>query len=741
MNKEQILKEVEKLLEEEKWSKFQLSEYNLTKFKKIDELVKQIIDNKLEKEITDLANDYIKKNEFSLIGKYLVSLFALPENKELFIDGFKKIITNFKDREKWGIVEYLSNKMLKSEENEFGLRSLIESLKVLNKNKDIPVLQERLIKLNPEDYTIAINIARFYENENNKEEAVKYYTRALKLFINKKNSRMVEDIWLKILENTHDPYPIYIDIENVLKSNFEPDFIVALLSLMIHNLIKSEKYDEVITLLKNILKLQPNNKEYREELIKVYRLRYKDHSKIEELLKSSGMRMWWKSITHAIELFEKQIKFDKEVYVFHHSWGTGKITTIDKDLITIDFEKNKEHKMSFDMALNTLQIIPEDHVKVKKRYNIEEVQKMANKDPIQLIELIVNKTENKEVTVDDLKDEMTDKIISNSDWQRWWAKVKKALKTHQNFKFLETEKLIKFIEGDDSYGDIILSKFQKASEFFDKIKIINELLENDINKKVNIEIYQEMADYLIDFIKNNLSLKPELAYISSIILDNIKTAQTKVSIKDKSYDYNYIINHVDNIVDLFRKVNIVEYQKKLIGHIKEIHKDWDNILYKILLTEVNKSFDYIIETLITNKKTELIEKAVNQAIEKYREYPELFYYSSKNIFTNSWDKIIPLNADLKTKIFQNLFFLLSFSGRQIKNKVNTEHYNKVQKQIIRLLFDKNTNYFLNFVKESFNNNQDITSLLNLFRENEYVPKKQRENIVAELRGFETSIVF
>ena len=77
----------------------------------------------------------------------------------------------------------------------------------------------------------------------------------------------------------------------------------------------------------------------------------------------------------------------------------------------------------------------------------------------------------------------------------------------------------------------------------------------------------------------------------------------------------------------------------------------------------------------------------------------------------------------------------------MKNKKNTDYYSKVQKQVIRLLFDKSANYFLSFIKDSVENNHDISSLINIFMENEYVPKKHRENIVGELRSIEKSIVF
>jgi len=140
-------------------------------------------------------------------------------------------------------------------------------------------------------------------------------------------------------------------------------------------------------------------------------------------------------------------------------------------------------------------------------------------------------------------------------------------------------------------------------------------------------------------------------------------------------------------------------------------------------------------------KNELIKNVINKSIDEYRDYPELFYYFAKNIFSKSMDKIITIDFSLMQKIYQNLFFLLSFAGRQIKNKKNADQFSKIQKQVIRLLFDKSSNYFLKFLKNSLEKNHDVASLINFFMENEYVPKKHRENIVGELRSIEQSIVF
>ena len=736
MNTENILQEVTKLLEEEKWSKFQLSEYNLTKFTNIDNLVNQIRENELTGKVMELANDYLKKNEFNLIAKYLMAIFSFPDNKIDFNSGFKKIISTFKEREKWGIVEFLAQKMLEYEESEFALRSLIESLKLLNKTKDVLTLQKKLLKLIPEDFNLALNLARSYENLGSNEDAVKFYRMSLKLFIKNKNSKLVEDIWAKLSDIAPDPLEIYNEVENLLSSNFPAEFNIKFLSQLINHLTKNKKYDAVINIIKKILAIQKENREYREELIKVYRLKYEKHSKLEELLKSSGLRMWWKDVNSSIELFEKQIKFDENVYVFHYSWGTGKIVKIEKDFVFIDFENSPDHKMSFDMALNTLMILPDDHIKVRIRYDSENIKKLTLDEPIKIIEQIISQMPNKEMTTDQLKDELTPKILQSTEWQRWWNKVKKELKMNQNFNLSENEKTITYIESNTSYGDIILNKFNTTENFLSKIDVINELIENDVNKKVSLEIYQQIIDYLLNFINENINTHTDLVYIANIIINKVKSFNNAVSVEGLHYDEKYILNHVDDVVSLFKQLNIIDYQKYLVTNIVNDIKDWDKILYNIMFTEIPKIFDFIIEIFIKNNKTDRIKQLGTDILEKYRDTPELFYFLAKNILSNTWANIIKADNELKNKLYQTSFFLLSFCGRQIKNNVKTDFFLKIQKQIIRLLFDKKTDNFLNFIKAATESEFDTSSLLTLFKENEYIPKKQKENMTAELRNIE-----
>ena len=160
-----------------------------------------------------------------------------------------------------------------------------------------------------------------------------------------------------------------------------------------------------------------------------------------------------------------------------------------------------------------------------------------------------------------------------------------------------------------------------------------------------------------------------------------------------------------------------------------------------MLSENSRMFDYILDVFIQKGKGDIIEKVIEDAMEGYRSHPELFVWVSKNILTEAWQKLLNEKINqYKYRIFESTFFLLSYLGRQIKNKINLENNTKIQKQIIRLLFDKNTNLFLNYIKKCVEDGTNVSSLLRLFRENEYIPQKHRENIIGELRSIEKPII-
>ncbi len=740
MEREELLKKINELLEEEKWSKFQLIEYNVKKFLLIDELLKEIKDEETKEEIKKINEEAYQKNERNMSALYIIAVLSYPEDKSWFYRGFERLIDYFKRREKWGLVEHLAKKMMEFEENEFAIQTLIETAKFLGKSQEIPALQEKLFAFQPENGELAFTIAKRKQKEGKVDEAIKYYNEALKIYIRHRNTKMVEEIWLQLLELAPDNIDLFISYDSALTTGFNADFIASLYSLLITPQLQKKNYDTAIKILKLILNHLPHNREYRDELVRVLKMKYKNHSRIDDILISSGVRMWWKDINESLNLFEKQIKFDIGKHVYHYSWGTGKIIDMTKDEIVIDFPTDHEHKMTFDMGVSTLEILPEHHFKIKKRYNLDEIKDLVWKEPVKIVEMIIKSYPENEISLEILKEELVPEVLKPTEWQRWWNRTKKELRTTTNFKFLDTEKKITYVESDQSFGEIILNQFNKTEDFFEKIKVVNELIDNDISRKVDVKVYQKMADWFIEQLDKHISVRPQIAYIAFMVINKIKEAHPDVSVASLKLQLRDILNSVKNIAELVKKIDILEYQKLLIKDIVENREDWTEILYSIMFFEIPRLYDYTIEFFINKNKPEIIKRLIEESIEKYRSYPELFYFVARNILKGEWNQYIEDLNEKTREVLERCFVLLSYLGRQIKNKSKSQKQDKLMKQIIRLLFDKTTNYFVNYVLEAVKREEDIETLLRLFKENEYIPRKQKENIIAQLQEAEKPVV-
>jgi len=76
-------------------------------------------------------------------------------------------------------------------------------------------------------------------------------------------------------------------------------------------------------------------------------------------------------------------------YCIHRSWGFGLIAGFDEDrgMILIDFEDDERtsHAMDPVFCIDKLELLPEESILTQHRKNTEEIEKLAKKEPAELI--------------------------------------------------------------------------------------------------------------------------------------------------------------------------------------------------------------------------------------------------------------------------------------------------------------------------------------------------------------------
>ncbi|GEM_PF-3157034 len=736
MTAEELLKEIQGIFESEKWNKFQLSEYNLSKFQSLEENVKSISELGIVDQVRLECEDVLNKNEFNFSALFILGLMNFQSDKILDATAqFQKLVNNFKKKEKPSIVEYLCKKMLEFGDDIFALKNLIPVVRISAKPHELEDLQERLVTLDPSDSETLMQLAAIKEKNEKKNEAIRYYLQALNNYIKNKSRKNVEEIWAKIILIDPEYMEHLLPLEESIQGIFEKDFALHLLQMLSTPLFGSAKWDMLIALFKKIIAYKPDDKDARNRLIELYSRKYETHTQLSQFIIYSGLKQWWEDVHAAIDKFEKIIRFDVGGYVNHQSWGAGRIIQIQDHSIFVDFMKDANHKMTFEMALTSLQILNAEHIKIYKRYRMDELQKMLKNDPVNLVGLVVKQAEKQTTTADVIKSELTDGLVEVEDWNRWWNKIKGDMKKDGHFEFADV-KTVTYVEEPSSYEEKMIRAFKEAPDFSSKMAIVSDLLDHEKSDKIDKDLYSPMMDFFQGTLKSN---RTEESLASYVLLTRFARYFPAVGKAISSFDMRKTCGKLDSLSAFFNGLENSENKRVFIALVEEKFKDWDEMFLKLVYSRYSASHNLLIERISKKLGEEKVKEFVGNVIENYKDYPDLFYWLGKNIISGNKD--FARYCDNVFKVFVNLLYLVSLLGRKIRSGENVDENTKLQKNVIGLLFGKQDACLIDYVvKEKKSGNAHVDTLIDVVSDNIYITDKYKKTLLDAVRNLERIII-
>ena len=242
---------------------------------------------------------------------------------------------------------------------------LRQALRRLGRNKEAIPVWENLLKIDRFDAQVAKKLAFAIVNQD-QEKSIQYMKLSIEGFIKLKNFDEIPPLWQKLVTVSWEDIQFFERIERMLVDAKQLDLAADLLKILLNKYRDDENPDRAIEFLKKILNYRPDDLHSRRELVKLYEVKYGSHSQFQPVLRLSNLNNFKAPVKFAIQDFEKNIVFDKGNYVYHNSWGLGKIESIDGESIVINFREKPEHSMSIQMALNSLKPVTKDHIYVMK---------------------------------------------------------------------------------------------------------------------------------------------------------------------------------------------------------------------------------------------------------------------------------------------------------------------------------------------------------------------------------------
>ncbi len=668
-----VVSEMVKLLNEEKVSKHSLGDYQRRDFVRVEEIVDQAIESGDEGKLQEFCENYISENPNSVYAFYAVGLIYLKKGS---IDTYymPEIIKRFSDEKKVSTVIFLVEKVLAYREEKYALKILEEYYKNENRKDELVEIRERIANVDHRDGYTPKYLAEYYESEGNIQKAIYYYKLALERFINLKNSSSAGAVFEKLISHySYVDYKYLLNISLRLLELLPHDKIAKLLHKVATHYKKKEMYDEALRILKFILsRLAPNDAGIKTDLKEVYEALYPGHTLLNkhwnELMEffrrrlSSYVRISPDEVLAKLNEFEKLLKFDVGVYVYHRTFGVGKVVSVEEEWIVIDFVNKKGHKMSHNIAFSSLEVLKDDDIRVWKAYRRDELEKLIYDYSPKVVKMVLIALGG-EGTVKEIK-EVLGNIVQQDVVNNFWNAVRHRL-GEENIIVSPTNKNRYVYVGEVGLEDNIKVELNSLTSFDDKVRFVYNFLQQ--GGVLTIEQSKPIVEFLKEtFDKSDDRIQVVVSGVTLLVFYHRGSGEDITEFRKKLVE-NIGKLSLDEIVKILEIMDLQELRKDFLVLLRNVFDNWDKIYIELVMKiDQVRLNNYLFYELASFDKIEAIRelakeitKGLDQPIgSRFKSYMKYIWFA-KLVFQKEYEDVFKAIGVSRLEVITNVIKILS----------------------------------------------------------------------------------
>jgi transcription elongation factor GreA-like protein/transcription elongation GreA/GreB family factor len=668
-----VVSEMTKLLNEERISKHSLGDYQRRDFVRVEEMVDQAIESGDEGKLQEFCEGYINENPNSVYAFYAIGLIYLKKGS---IDTYymPELIKRFNDEKKMSTVIFLVEKVLAYREEKYALKILEEYYKNENRKDELVEIRERIANVDHRDGYTPKYLAEYYEAEGNIQKAIYYYKLALERFINLKNSNSASAVFEKLVSHyTYVDYRYLLNVSLRLLELVPHDKIAKLLHKVATHYKKKGMYNEALQILKFILsRLAPNDAGIRTDLKEVYEALYPGHTLLNkhwnELMEffkrrlSSYIRISPDEVLAKLNEFEKLLKFDVGVYVYHRTFGVGKVVSVEEEWIVIDFVNKKGHKMSHNIAFSSLEVLKEDDIRVWKSYRRDELEKLIYDYSPKVIKMVLIALGG-EGTVKEIK-EVLSEIVPQDVVNNLWNAVRSKL-GEENIIVSPTNKNKYIYVSEAGLEDNIKVELNSLASFEDKIRFVYNFLQQ--GGVLTIEQSKPIVEFLKEtFEKSDNRIHVIVSGITLLVFYHKSSGEDITEFRKKLID-NISNLSLDEVVKILEIMDLQELRKDFLVLVRSVIDNWDKFYVELILKiDQVRLNNYLFYELASFDRIEAIKelakevtKGLDQPIgSRFKSYMKYIWFA-KLVFQKEYEDIFKSVGISKLEVIMSVIKILS----------------------------------------------------------------------------------
>lgn len=349
-------------------------------------------------------------------------------------------------------------------------------------------------------------------------------------------------------------------------------------------------------------------------------------------------------------------------YCTHRSWGFGQIKGYDDaaQKLLIDFEGKPNHPMDPAFCIGTMDLLPANHLLVRKQTEPEVISDLIANNPSQLIVEALQSYENNAASGIELEITLA-QTLGEEKFKKWWSTAKKAIAKDPRIA-VPAKKTECYVlrEIPVSAEDEIFESFNGTRSARRRILLAERLLTaiDPKNPKANLHT---VLTGLTEAVKDSNQLDAAERLYGAFVRDQLAIL-VGVDPLTLEPSQTSLVTETRDLPDTAEKIP-VQFQSRFLDLVKETHQiEYRDIAFNLLKTSQGKFTTECINFLVENGHADELAAALKRwQVEQNLRAPVLLWIV-KNRHSKKFAKL--LNELITPRLLSAVFFAIDYEALQ-----------------------------------------------------------------------------
>lgn len=350
-------------------------------------------------------------------------------------------------------------------------------------------------------------------------------------------------------------------------------------------------------------------------------------------------------------------------YCIHQSWGFGQIQSYDQTdgKLVINFEGKALHRMDPAFCINTMQVLPANHLLVRKQSEPEVIADIIANRQGELIVEILRQYPNGAASANEIETVLA-RVVGAVKHKKWWSATKKLLAKDPRIS-VPARKTGMYVLREEpvTLEEEVLEEYGSTQSAKRRVALAEKLLESAAEHPALKEQFDNVLQILAVAVKDSNQLSPAERLKGAWIRDDLaKILEVDVA--------NYQPTIVELLADTDALDSIVNdlptnLQTRALQAIKEAHPtEWKDISFSLLKNSSGKFTTDCINFLIENGFESDLKDTLNRWQTEQNLREPVLLWIVKNRHSRKYARIV--QDMIHPRLLNSIFFAIDYEALQ-----------------------------------------------------------------------------